>query len=137
MPSATMGDETETPGMHMAGDLMLHIPEMDPANGRMLFASKGCVVCHSINGVGGEDAPAFDASTMEEAMNPFEFTARMWRGAFAMIAMQQEELGYQIELTGQELADIIAFAHSPGEQAKFTENDIPDAIKDLIMEDMD
>jgi cytochrome c len=110
----------------------LMMPSMNPAHGRELFASKGCVVCHSINGVGGTDAPALDASTMPLPMNPFDFTARMWRGAQAMVEMQQEELGAQIELTGQELADIIAFVHDAAEQKDFSEADIPPPIKDLM-----
>jgi mono/diheme cytochrome c family protein len=110
----------------------LMMPSMDSARGRKLFASKGCVVCHSINGVGGEDAPPLDAATMPGPMNPFEFTAKMWRGAEAMITMQREELGEQIEFTGDELADIIAFAHHPEEQKKFSETDIPPRIMDLM-----
>jgi cytochrome c len=105
---------------------------MDAARGRKLFASKGCVVCHSINGVGGKDASPLDASTMPVPMNPFEFAARMWNGADAMVALQREELGEPIRLTGDELADIIAFVHHPDEQAKFSENDIPPRIKDLM-----
>lgn len=120
------------PGQGMMGQGMLQMPQMDPARGRKLFASKGCVVCHSINGVGGEDAPALDASTMPRPMNPFEFTAKMWRGAEAMIYLQREELGEQIEFTGDELADIIAFVHHPGEQAKFSEDDIPPRIEGLM-----
>ncbi len=112
--------------------LMLTMPIMNPARGRKLFASKGCVVCHSINGVGGEDAPALDFTMSDRFMNPFDFTARMWRGAEAMILMQQEELGEQIEFTGQELADIIAFAHDPAEQKRLTKDDIPDRIKKLM-----
>ena len=100
----------------------------------MLFASKGCVVCHSINGVGGTDAPALDASTMQGPMNPFDFVARMWRAAPAMIAMQKSEMGHQIQFTGQELADIVAFAHDATEQANFSEDDIPDKIKSLMDE---
>jgi len=76
----------------------LEMPAMDPARGRRLFASKGCVVCHSVNGVGGEDAPPLDASTMNPRMNPFEFAAKMWQGAEPMIYLQREELGEQIEL---------------------------------------
>lgn len=113
----------------------LMMPMMNPARGRELFASKGCVVCHSVNGVGGTDAPMLDADTMEMPMHPFDFAARMWRGAPAMIAMQEDELGGQIELTGQELADIIAFAHDPAEQAKFSEADIPEAIHEMMHED--
>jgi cytochrome c len=110
----------------------LMMPSMDPVRGRKLFASKGCVVCHSINGVGGEDAPPLDASTMPGPMNPFEFAAKMWRGAEAMINMQREELGKQIEFTGDDLADIIAFVHHPEEQKKFSEADIPPRIMDLM-----
>lgn len=108
------------------------LPFMSPSKGRKLFASKGCVVCHSINGVGGEDAPALDASTMGGVMNPFDFTAKMWRGAGTMIAMQEDELGEQIEFTGEELANIIAFVHSSDEQKKFTKADIPPRIAKLM-----
>ena len=113
----------------------MSLPRMDPQNGKKLFASKGCVVCHSINGVGGTDAAALDASTMDPVMTPFEFFAKMWFGAEPMIAMQQEELGYQVEFTGDELADIIAFVHNRGLQRTFSEKDIPDDIKELMEHD--
>lgn len=118
----------------MNGRPMLMMPMMDAARGRELFASKGCVVCHSVNGVGGKDAPSLDISQMPGPMDAFDFAARMWRGAVAMIAMQQMELGAQIQLTGAELADIIAFAHSPGEQAKFSEDDLPADIRKIMSE---
>ena len=86
----------------------LALPEMNAANGRALFASTGCVVCHSINGVGGVDAPMLDAEFMDQPMNPFDFAANMWRGAETMVQMQREELGDVIQISGQDLADIIA-----------------------------
>ncbi len=101
------------------------IPPLDAAAGRKLFASKGCVVCHSINGIGGTDAPDLSAANMEKPMDAFDFAAKMWRGAPAMIAMQQDELGAQIEFSGQELANIIAFVHDQTEQKKFSKADIP------------
>jgi cytochrome c len=110
----------------------LIMPMMNPARGRKLFASKGCVTCHSINGVGGEDAPALDAHTMQLFMNPFEFAALMWRGAATMIALQEEAMGGQIGFTGEELADIIAFAHDEEEQHKFSEADIPPEIMPMM-----
>lgn len=110
----------------------LAIPAFDPELGRRLFASKGCVVCHSVNGIGGEDAPEFSAEYMDSPMNAFDFAAGMWRGAPAMIAMQEEELGEQIELSGEELAAIIAFVHDAGEQAKFSQADIPHDIEELM-----
>ncbi len=115
----------------------LIIPPFDAARGRVLFATKGCVVCHNINGVGGEDAPDISADHMENGMNAFEFAARMWRGAPAMIAMQENELGEQIELTGEELAAIIAFVHDPAEQARFSEDDVPEHIMEIIEGDDD
>ncbi len=110
----------------------LVMPIMNSARGRKLFASKGCVTCHSINGVGGEDAPNLDAHMMMPFMNPFEFAARMWRGAATMIALQEDAMGYQIEFTGEELADIIAFVHDEDEQHKFSEADIPSEIMPLM-----
>ena len=111
---------------------MLMMPMMNPARGRKLFAGKGCVVCHSINGVGGEDAPQLDIDASQPMMNPFDFAARMWRGAEAMISLQRDELGEQIEFSGRELGDIIAFVHDPVEQKKFSTADIPPRIKELM-----
>ena len=115
----------------MAGPGLL-MPDFDATRGRALFASKGCVVCHSINGVGGEDAPALDYSKVAGPMDPFDFAAKMWRGAEPMIYMQQNELGDQIELNGAELAAIIAFAHDEDEQRLFSEYDIPDNIAKIM-----
>ena len=107
----------------------LMMPSMDAANGRKLFASKGCVVCHEVNGIGGTDAAPLDATTMSEMTNPFDFVANMWRGAQPMIELQGEELGGQVEFTGQELADIIASLHDPAEQKIFSQSDIPQDIQ--------
>lgn len=109
------------------------LPQMDAAEGRRLFAAKGCVVCHSVNGIGGSEAPALDADYMEQMMNPFDFAASMWRGAETMVELQREELGSQIELTEQELADITAFVHDAEEQKRFTKADIPPEIAALMM----
>lgn len=122
--------EAATTGTLVSPGLVL--PRMNPQNGKTLFASKGCVVCHSINGIGGTDAAALDATTMDRAMNPFEFFAKMWGGAEAMIMMQNNELGHQIEFTGDELADIVAFVHHRNVQRTFSEKDIPDEIKELM-----
>ncbi len=126
--SQMMGDHMQG----MMGEGMLALPRMDPERGRKVFAEKGCVACHSVNGIGGEDAPPLDATLMSPMMNPFEFAAKMWRGAEAMVILQRDEIGEQIELTGQDLADIIAFVHSHKEQAKFTEADVPERIRELI-----
>jgi len=115
----------------------LSLPSMDPVRGKELFASKGCVVCHQVHGAGGTDAPSLDVSTMAPVMNPFDFFAKMWKGAEGMIAMQKGEIGEQIQFTGQDLADIVAFAHNKAVQQTFTEDDIPENIKKLMAEGED
>ena len=100
--------------------------------GRKLFASKGCVACHAINGVGGHDATPLDAHTMDRVMNPFDFAAKMWRMAPAMIYAQEEALGEQILFTGDELADIIAFIHHDEEQHRFSEADLTPEVRMMM-----
>jgi len=131
---AFAGSDTSSAASGESGQLSagLIIPKMDAALGRKLFATKGCAVCHSINGIGGEDAPPLDAAYMDTPMNPFEFAARMWRGAEVMFAMQRSELGEVIDLNGEELAAIIAFVHDAEEQAKYTKNDWSKTVADLI-----
>ncbi len=102
----------------------MRMPSMNPARGRKLFVSKGCVACHAINGVGGHDATNLDAHTMQPMMNPFEFAAKMWAMAPAMIYAQEEALGEQILFTGDELADIIVFVHNDAAQHGFGETDL-------------
>ncbi|MBI2717664.1 MAG: c-type cytochrome [Rhizobiales bacterium] len=120
----TMQQHTMGPGLIM--------PSMDPVNGRKLFASKGCVVCHSVNGIGGADAASLDEAAMAGMTNPFDFVANMWRGAQPMIELQQKELGGQVEFTGKELGDIIAFLHDDAEQKKFSKTELPANIKAIL-----
>ena len=112
---------TESAGRHMP---RLVMPIMNPQRGRKLFVAKGCVACHAINGVGGHDAPNMDAHEMNGLMNPFDFAAKMWNHAPAMIAAQEGAMGEQIYFTGAELADIIAFVHDDGAQHSFSEADL-------------
>jgi cytochrome c len=110
------------------------LPPMDAKRGRELYISKGCIGCHAINGVGGQHAAPLDAATMDPAMNPFEFFARMWIGIKPMIEMQEDKMGQQVDLTAQELGDLVAFIHDAGLQKSITISEIPDNIED-IMED--
>jgi cytochrome c2 len=113
-------------------DIGLVVPAVDSHKGRELFVEKGCIVCHQVNGVGGEIGPSLNAADMPAPMNAFEFAARMWRGAGAMIQMQQELFGDQIELSGQDLANLVAFAHDREEQEELTNADIPKKFSDMI-----
>ena len=113
---------------HKSANVRLAMPMMNAERGMYLFASKGCVACHAVNGIGGHDAKNLDAHTMEKVMNPFDFVAKMWRMAPAMIYAQQEVYGDQILFTGEEIGDIIAFVHDDGQQHKFTAAMIPPKI---------
>ena len=113
-------------------DIGLAMPPMDPQRGREIFVEEGCIVCHQVNGVGGEVGPSLNAADMPVPMNTFEFAARMWRGAAAMIQMQEDLFGGQIELTGQDLADLVAFAHDEEVQQELSSDDIPQIFRVYI-----
>ncbi len=100
----------------------------------MAFLDKGCVVCHSVNEVGGTVGPALNAADMLRPMNAFEFAARMWRGAPSMVQMQQDLLGEAISLRGQDLAGLVAFPHDEAEQRKLKTKQIPTRYRDLIVQ---
>ncbi len=68
---------------------------MDALRGKKLFAERGCVVCHAVNNVGGDIGPGFDASNIDQSLNPFDFFARMWHGADEMLHLQRAEIGQQ------------------------------------------
>ena len=118
------GTHADDDADHVGTEIRLIMPNMDSEFGRELFASKGCVACHSVNGVGGEDATTLDAHDMEPFMNPFDLAARMWRMAPFMIAAQEEAFGEQIQFTVDELSAIIAFLHDDAEQHKFTSDSL-------------
>lgn len=119
-------------GMKADQGARLVIPMMSPERGKTLFVDKGCVACHAINGVGGHDAPPMDAHRAMGLVNPFDFAAKMWNHAPAMIAAQEEALGEQIYFTGDELADIIAFLHDDEAQHTFGEGDLTDMAKTMM-----
>ncbi len=124
------------PESQQAPEIRLIMPIMSPERGKSVFVNKGCVTCHSVNGVGGEDAPSMDDHTKEKLVNPFSFAAKMWDHAPGMIAAQEDELGGQLIFTGEELADITAFIHSAHAQRDFGEKDLTPRIK-MIMEKME
>ncbi len=120
--------------MALMMDIGLALPPMNSHRGRERFLDKGCVVCHSVNEVGGTVGPALNAADMPQPMNAFEFAARMWRGALSMVQMQQDLLGEAINLSGQDMADLVAFAHDEAEQRKLKTEQIPTRYRDLIVQ---
>ena len=122
-----------TPPAAAQGMVEAVTPTVDPARGRILFVRRACVVCHSVNGIGGGMGPALDAAPGRPEVDVADFAARMWQGAGPMVWLQTLELGYQIDLTGEEIADLAGFAADAAEQAKFKENQVPGRILDSLL----
>jgi len=87
--------------------LGLVLPKMAAEKGKKLFVDKGCVACHAVNGVGGLDAPG-------------------------MIAAQEEAFDEQVNLTGDDLAHIIAFVHDDHSQHTFSEKDLTAKVRKMM-----
>jgi len=128
--SAAFAQNAATPE---ATGLKLVVPIVNPAKGKRLFVERGCVLCHSVNKVGGRAGPPLDAPSGGASVDLLDFMARMWRGAFAMIELQGMELGYQLDFSGEELGHIAAFLADSGMQKKFRERDVPDLIRDMFI----
>lgn len=120
----------------MAEKRKMVVPLARAEEGLKLFVGKGCVVCHQVNGIGGKAAPALDADGEQPYFDVFDFAARMWRGAPTMILLQEMELGYQIALTGDDLANLAAFAADREVQSRFSEKDIPEVIRDWMVDEV-
>ena len=139
MPVNAASDTKEASSdMKPASPQSMVMPLADANHGRQLFVSKGCVICHSVNGVGGRAAPSLDAVAVEQGdvvppVDPLDFVARMWRGAPAMLDLQAIELGYQIELTAGDLADLAVFVSDAGAQSDFTLEDVPEPMWDWML----
>lgn len=110
-------------------------PELNARRGRILFITNGCVICHQVNGVGGKAAPDLTAQGPATAVNPLEFSARIWQGAPAMTALQAVELGYVINLDAQDLADLAAFAASPDEQKLLTLESVGEEMRGWFLDE--
>lgn len=127
-------EQPRTQGPRKPVDVRLAMPLPDPKRGMQLFANKGCVVCHAVNGIGGDHATAFEAHTMPQVVNPFDVAAKIWTMASAMIPAQKEELGHQVQFTGGELADIVAFLHDDATQHMFRQSMISADVKKMLMQ---
>jgi len=111
----------------------LVLPLISVERGQQLFVNKGCVICHSINGVGGQAAAALDAPPGNRAIDVLDFVSRMFMGASAMLDLQATELGYQIALRPQEIGDLAAFVYDAKAQSGFSQNEVPVPLQDWIL----
>ena len=131
--AAPIGMASAGEGATFAPPKTLVLPLVNIERGRRLFVNKGCVICHSINGIGGQAAAALDAEPGRTSIDILEFVARMLLGASAMLDLQARELGYQIGLIPQEIGDLAAFVYDPEAQAEFSYDEVPVPLQDWIL----
>lgn len=130
-------DESEAAATPASDDSLpiVLVHNADPVKGRDLFVTKGCVICHSVNGAGGRAAPPLDAPEDAKQADLMDFVAGMWAGAYAMTELQAIELGYQIELSGPELGHLAAFATTPQAQTDFSIASVPEPMRDWLLDE--
>lgn len=88
------------------GDTQQVIPGT-PDRGRVLFAEKRCASCHAVGGVGAKIGP--DLGRAGHHISLTAFAARMWNHAPAMLAKMNELKIEPPKLSGQEMADVLAY----------------------------
>ncbi len=80
-----------------------------PEGGQKLFSEKRCNVCHRVGGRGGTVGP--DLGRRGHHVSLTQFAALMWNHGPTMWARMRER-GIQVpRLTGQEMADIVAYLY--------------------------
>jgi mono/diheme cytochrome c family protein len=85
-------------------------PSQDPLAGSRVFGSKGCVKCHSINGVGGKVGPDLARSLRPRSF--YDVATAMWNHLPRM-ADRMKQLGIaRPQLTAQEAGDLIGFLYT-------------------------
>jgi cytochrome c2 len=91
-----------------AGETAQVIPGT-PERGQKLFGEKRCIVCHSVGGKGGKVGPELGRRGHHVSLT--QFASLMWNHGPTMWARMKER-GIQVpRLTGQEMADIVAFLY--------------------------
>ncbi len=82
-------------------------PTQDPLAGSQVFGSKGCVTCHSVNGLGGAFGPDLGLSIGRQSL--YDLVATMWNHLPRM-GQRMQELGIERpQLNAQEAGDLVAF----------------------------
>jgi len=81
-----------------------------PAEGERLFASKGCVDCHGIKGMGGPVGPKLAGRKLFPSL--FEFAAAMWNKGPVMMREMKRRVVEVPPLGANELAAIVGYLYS-------------------------
>jgi len=80
-----------------------------PERGEKLFRDKQCATCHTIGGKGGKVGPELGRA---HHVSLTQFAGLMWNHGPAMWARMKERQIEVPSLTGQEMADIVAYLYT-------------------------
>jgi cytochrome c2 len=89
-----------------AAEERMPLPE-DPMAGARLFREKGCIRCHSMGSGGGRAGP--DLARIHRKGSLLDIAGTLWNHAPAMLEKMRELRMPPPRMTGQEMADLIAF----------------------------
>ena len=99
------------PGVASADELFT--PTEDPVTGGRLFQTKGCVRCHAIDGVGGNQGP--DLGRIPRPGSFYELAAAMWNHlpqmAFTRLWSSPSTPTEKPYMTPNEMSDLAAFLY--------------------------
>jgi mono/diheme cytochrome c family protein len=85
-------------------------PSQDPLAGSRVFGSKGCVKCHSVNGVGGKVAP--DLARTMRARSFVDLATAMWNH-LPQMTDRMKQLGIsRPQLDSKEAGDLVGFLYT-------------------------
>jgi mono/diheme cytochrome c family protein len=82
-------------------------PPQDPVAGSRVFGAKGCGRCHSIQGVGGKEAP--DLARAARSRSFYDLAAALWNHAPRMAQRMRQLNIPRPGLDAHESADLVAF----------------------------
>lgn len=87
----------------------------NPIDGRRLFVTQGCSMCHTYEGRGGTDAPDLDFMRGKMTVNDIaNMSGLIWDHLPTMkAAFEEEEIPFP-EFTGNQMASLIAYLHGGG-----------------------
>ncbi|MBI4735784.1 MAG: c-type cytochrome [candidate division NC10 bacterium] len=84
----------------------------DPKRGADMFRDRGCLRCHAVGSAGGGVGPSLDR--FKRYVSPISLATAMWNHGPQMQAMMQQLGITRPQLSGGDIADLLAFIRSAG-----------------------